>query len=273
MDLHRVFLPIAAQGFHSDADYAELFPCSALAPAIRCFWGSTAPHAKSEKVSRVIPDVCMDLVFEINHTHSWIRHHFCALDDAPSLVMPRNPGNVCETFGIRFYAWSAICFAEEDLRQVRSADSGSERYFSRLCRELEPVLLQENTLLRRARAAEPILWRHFHPDRLRPDLLNAIFLMCTAQGTLRSRDFAQYAYISERQLERLLLVAAGASPKLLSQLIRHQRVYRDLLEGRFQPMDAVGRYGYSDQSHLLRDFRRFHGELPSEILARMSDFF
>ena len=62
-----------------------------------------------------------------------------------------------------------------------------------------------------------------------------------------------------------LLELTGAGPKLLSQLIRHQLIYREVLEGRYRALDAVEKYGYADQSHLLRDFRRFQGVLPGEL--------
>ena len=39
--------------------------------------------------------------------------------------------------------------------------------------------------------------------------------------------------------------------------------------GTYSPLDITEKFGYSDQSHLLRDFRRFHSMLPSEA---MNDF-
>ena len=81
-------------------------------------------------------------------------------------------------------------------------------------------------------------------------------------------EIAARAGMSGRQLERKLLRCTGAGPKLLMQLMRCQMVYREVLEGRYRALDAVERYGYADQSHLLREFRRFQGVLPGELIEK-----
>lgn len=45
----------------------------------------------------------------------------------------------------------------------------------------------------------------------------------------------------------------------MSNLVRYQFLWRDiLLEKDFDVLSAVHKYGYSDQSHLLREFKRYH---------------
>ena len=42
--------------------------------------------------------------------------------------------------------------------------------------------------------------------------------------------------------------------------MRYQSLWRELVTApNFSVLDAVERYGYTDQSHLLRDFRKYHG--------------
>lgn len=51
----------------------------------------------------------------------------------------------------------------------------------------------------------------------------------------------------------------GITPKKLSNLIRYQFLWRDILwEPDFDVFNAVHKYGYTDQSHLLREFKRYH---------------
>ena len=40
-----------------------------------------------------------------------------------------------------------------------------------------------------------------------------------------------------------------------------------VLDPRFDPLDSVARFGYTDQAHLLRDFRKHHLLSPREALA------
>lgn len=107
--------------------------------------------------------------------------------------------------------------------------------------------------------------RRLRPDRLGNALLNAIYGMISDCGREKVGGIAARAGMSGRKMERKLLELTGAGPKLLSQLIRHQLIYREVLEGRYRALDAVEKYGYADQSHLLRDFRRFQGVLPGEL--------
>ena len=260
----RIYVPLSAQGLRFDGEYTEIPPCPALAPYLRCFWGSL--HARrSCGGSRVIPDSCMDLIFEVNYTKNCVTGRFCALDDAAYVTPDRSSQDIISSFGIRFYAWTAACFAEADFRDALGRVFDPEAHFSSLFHALSPRLFEPDDLAARARLAEAELMRRLRPDRLGNALLNAIYGMISGCGREKVGEIAARAGISGRKMERKLLELTGAGPKLLNQLIRHQLIYREVLEGRFRALDAVEKYGYADQFHLLRDFRRFQGVLPGEL--------
>ena len=261
----RIYVPLSAQGLRFDAEYAEIAPGPALAPYVRCFWGSLHARKMCSGGSRVIPDSCMDLIFEVNYTKNRVTGRFCALDDAAYVTPDRSSQDLVANFGIRFYAWTAACFAEADFRDALGKVFDPEAHFSSLFRALAPKLFEPDDLAARARLAEGELLQRLRPDRPGSDLLNAIHGMISGCGREKVGEIAARAGIGGRRLERRLLELTGAGPKLLNQLIRHQLIYRDVLEGRFRALDAVEKYGYADQSHLLRDFRRFQGVLPGAL--------
>lgn len=261
----RIYVPLSAQGLRFDAEYAEIAPGPALAPYVRCFWGSLHARKMCSGGSRVIPDSCMDLIFEVNYTKNRVTGRFCALDDAAYVTPDRSSQDLVASFGVRFYAWTAACFAEADFRDALGKVFDPEAHFSSLFRALAPKLFEPDDLAARARLAEGELLQRLRPDRPGSDLLNAIHGMISGCGREKVGEIAARAGIGGRRLERRLLELTGAGPKLLNQLIRHQLIYRDVLEGRFRALDAVEKYGYADQSHLLRDFRRFQGVLPGAL--------
>ena len=261
----RMYVPLSAQGLRFDAEYAEIAPGPALAPYVRCFWGSLHARRMCSGGSRVIPDSCMDLIFEVNYTKNRVTGRFCALDDAAYVTPDRSSQDIISSFGIRFYAWTAACFAEADFRDALGRVFDPEAHFSSLFRALAPKLFEPDDLAARARLAEGELLQRLRPDRPGCDLLNAIYGMISGCGREKVGEIAARAGIGGRRLERRLLELTGAGPKLLNQLIRHQLIYREVLEGRFRALDAVEKYGYADQSHLLRDFRRFQGVLPGAL--------
>lgn len=262
----RIYLPLSSYGLRFDAEYTEIPPCPALAPYVRCFWGSLRARRMCSGGSRVIPDSCMDLIFEVNYTNNRVSGRFCALDDAAYVTPERSSEDLVASFGIRFYAWTAACFAEADFRDALGRVFDPEAHFSALFRALAPQLFEPDDLPARAASAEKELMRRLRPERLSSELMNVIFAMISGCGREKMGEIAARAGMSGRKMERKLLELTGAGPKLLTQLIRHQLIYREVLEGRYRALDAVEKYGYADQSHLLRDFRRFQGVLPGELL-------
>lgn len=177
----RIYVPLSAQGLRFDGEYTEIPPCPALAPYLRCFWGSL--HARRMcSGSRVIPDSCMDLVFEVNYTKNRVTGRFCALDDAAYVTPERSSQDIISSFGIRFYAWTAACFAEADFRDALGRVFDPEAHFSSLFCALAPQLFEPDDLAARARLAEAELMRRLRPDRPGDALLNAIYGMISGCG-------------------------------------------------------------------------------------------
>ena len=102
--------------------------------------------------------------------------------------------------------------------------------------------------------------------------MNAVYHMLQNEGRAALSDAAGYACVGLRQLERLFRDMVGVSPKKLAQLVRYQQVWRTVLfEREFDMQDAVYRFGFTDQSHLLRDFKRFHTLTPMHARALALD--
>ena len=78
-----------------------------------------------------------------------------------------------------------------------------------------------------------------------------------------SGDDAGY---SERQWQRRVRDATGLTRKQISQLDRARRAF-ELLQQGVAPAECAQRCGYSDQAHLTRSLRIFHGSTPARILA------
>lgn len=88
---------------------------------------------------------------------------------------------------------------------------------------------------------------------------NTIQSILKMRGSFDVSDLARESFVSTRQLERLFHEYIGITPKKLSNLIRYQFLWRDILyETNFDILNAVYKYGYTDQSHLLREFKRYH---------------
>ena len=102
-----------------------------------------------------------------------------------------------------------------------------------------------------------------------PDAVQtAVGTLLQARGNLRTAELPARTFCSARQLERQFTAWMGCPPKTLAGLIRYQCLWRDLLTAPdWNVQDAVALYGFADQSHLLRSFKRYHGMTPARALA------
>ena len=272
LSLVNRFHPITGDPYQRDDSYWELSPCDALKPYIRCFWGTLhpicpSPDATPAKPGLVIPDTCMDIIFDINYSQNCFSQTFCTLDEHSY----RTSGEPCRestgTFAIRFYAWTASLFADLDLTGLKNQAMDAAIPFRQLTAQLSPILFDEPTLTGKAAVAENYLLRSL--ERIRPDanLLNTIHKLLETSGRARIHDLCSDAVISQRRLERLFQRHMGISPKGFASLMRYQLLWQDIAaHPRLNLLDAVDKYGYTDQAHLLNDFRHRHLMTPAEAL-------
>ncbi len=260
-DFHKIYRPVTAQPFENSKEHTEIAPCDVLKPFVRCFWGSKNPYMKKGNNSRlIIPDTCMDIVFDIDYTDNRISNRFCGIDDASfTSYYTEKQGRIVSAFGIRFYPWSAVVFAEEDIRSVKNGFFDVGQYFPKLKRAIEPRLFDTITLAERIKITEKYLLENLHPERLNMTVMNALDMLIQRKGNVKIDFLARDLHISKRQLERLFSEHMSIAPKSLSTLVRYQCVWQETLFNRaFNPIDAVEKYGYTDQSHLLKEFRKYH---------------
>lgn len=264
MDFYKIYKPITAAPFIHDRSHVEIEPCDALKPYIRCFWGSQNSYVNDKADilagKLLIPDTCMDVVFRINFTDNRLDSDFCGINDGPLSSESENIDNTEKSvFGIRFYAWSAVLFSEESMKDVKNGFFDSRQHFSNLTKELEQRFFDVVDFNQRVKIAEDILLRHLNKRHSNPFVMEVVGEILRKKGNLKFLELWQEMNISERQMERLFKEYMGISPKLFSSLIRYQYLWRDIFfNPDFNIQDGVFQYGYTDQSHLLHDFKRFH---------------
>lgn len=274
-NLSRLYRPVTGEPFRRSPAYRELAPSPALAPYICCYWGGTGDSSSS----LVIPDTCMDVILTIDGPSKRVGAYFSGIQDQSFTAGQGKQASRAETFGIRFYGWAAALFADEDMSGALTGYGDSERYFPGLRKYLEDLLAYASCLEERAAVTEHYLAGRLESLREQPvPLLNSLYRMMKTTGRASVEDIAGYACVGQRQLERLFKQWTGLSPKKMSGLIRYQYLWQEMAFGNLQPQDAVMRYGFVDQAHLLNTFRRYHGLSPGQAVKlawagrRMSGF-
>lgn len=127
------------------------------------------------------------------------------------------------------------------------------------------LLAAPDPAARVAAVEELLLDLPFVADRL---VERALELLAAADdGDASVAAVARALSLSERQLERRMLSRVGLSPKRIARLLRFERAVA--LARTIPSLTAVAlAAGYADQSHFIREFRRFSGAAPGAILRR-----
>lgn len=263
MNRRTAYHPLTATPFKRNTFYAELAPCRELRPYIRCYWGTDRlilQRANDNAPQIVIPDTCADIIYEIDDTDHTVSGGFCGINDHSfHLHDEKQAEHTVTTFAIRFYAWSAYVFAEDSLRATLNGYFEAASIFEWLDKRIRPELPEYRTLRERAAFVEQLLLKRLSVVKENNVVYDTVQNMISNRGSKEISDLAKESFVSTRQLERLFHEYIGITPKKLSNLIRYQFLWRDILcETKFDVLSAVHKYGYTDQSHLLREFKRYH---------------
>lgn len=268
--INYLYNPITATPFRDDSTYIEIIPCQSLRPYIKCFWGTKKPviNIKKDIITNelIIPDTCMDIIFHVNYTDNKINSRFIGINNEAFMAATQNDKEEkTSIFAIRFYAWTAILFSDEAMTGVRNSIFDTQQHFSKIKSAMEPIIFDISTLDERVKIAEKLLLDELNIKRLNHNLETALYCIFRNKGNIKTTKLADEVYISSRQLERIFNEYIGVSPKQLTSLVRYQNIWNDILFNKhFNVADAVHLYGYTDQSHLLHDFKKYHTLLPSE---------
>ena len=105
----------------------------------------------------------------------------------------------------------------------------------------------------------------------------AIKQLCAAPYTLVT-ELSSNCCLGKKQFEREFYSYIGMNPKEYSRIVRFQKTLRQMQnqQGKINQVDLAYSNGYSDQSHLIREFKKLCGYTPLTLLkvsTPYSDFF
>lgn len=267
LHFNSIYHPFTSRPYLSKPVYREYIPCRLLSPYIACYWTASGEDGAVAGTGDVlvIPDTCMDIIIRINHTRQSIEGIFCGMQDRPYIRIRNNCREHITSFAIRFYFWSAGLFLKMNFQETCNGTVGLEG----LGREWEDVFkdfLYIVDVRDRIELVEDFLLKKWMDIELDSNLFNCMERMLTMPGRMPMKDICAYGGISQRQMERLFLRQIGLPPKRVMNLVRYQKVWQDMAmaPAGLNIQDTVYRYGYTDQAHLLKEFRRFHGVSPQE---------
>lgn len=239
--------------------YREDAPPAAVRESLVCVWSSQSGEV--EVAQPVLPDACVDIL--------WVndREPMVAGPATRAMIARVPPGT--RTVGARFKpGWCAAVLGvdaselRDQLLPLRDVAPALARAFSSAVADREPLADKVAT-------AKQLLARHVAHAPPPDGIVRGTVGWLAAHPHARVHELGRALHISDRQLRRRLLAAAGYTPKTLHRVLRLQRLLAIAGADAGAPLSALAlRAGYADQAHMTRDVRELAGATPAALLAR-----
>lgn len=254
--------------------YSELLPAPALRDRVHRYWFLRGDSRPKEPPEPIVPDGRPEIVFHLADPFRRLEETGAATQPLTLLAaqidrpLRLEPCGALDVVGIRFRPFGAHAFVGAPLDRLVNVTPALADVAPRLARSLEAALLAApRSTQGRARALDAALLEAAaspRSPRRDPRVAAAVDLAGRARGGISIDAMASAAGLSGRQLERVFLREVGLAPKRFARIVRFQAVLRARTEGEAASWAAIAHdLGYTDQAHLVRDFREFAGVPPA----------
>jgi AraC-like DNA-binding protein len=251
--------------------HQEFEPPEELRDTIKCFWYDSRDFGERQSGFEVVPDGYAEIIFHFGSGCSISYNGSLQSLPSPFMIGLLNQPvhfyakNRLEIIGIRCYPWTVF-----DLLGLSSGKDGV-RVFEHPIAELQSVL---NEWIKSGKIGEAVahVKQYFLDVRSRVAhdsmLFKAGAAMSKANGTLPVSQVASAAHATVRTLERKFRQSSGYTVKDVSGLMRFEQVRNHLWMHPGASLAGLAHeLGYTDQSHLSREFKRYSGTTPA-VFAR-----
>jgi AraC-like DNA-binding protein len=242
--------------------HEEYPPPETLRESIKCFWHNRWDFGEQPSSFEVMPDGYAEIIFSFG---SVVREG--AALPSPFLMGLLNQPVVfsaagrLEIIGVRCYPWTVF-----DLLGL--APVNGVHTFEHPIAQLQPLLarlVQAGDI----DAALDALRRYFQPKQADSMLAKAGEAMRSAGGAMPVSEVAAAAHATVRTLERKFKQSSGHTVKDVSGLMRFELARNCLWHAPQTNLAALAQeLGYTDQSHLSREFKRYSGVAPSAFARK-----
>lgn len=237
----------------------EYRPPAERAPFVDAFWArSPEGPAGLDETRRILPDGCLDIVVGP-------RHAIVVGTMTRPLELP--PGDADRMIGVRFRPGMATAFlrvpaaALTDDRAPLEAiwpDGGAVAAYVGSSAGAEQAI---------QRLAATLVARLPRAATIPPDLLAAVERIVASGGRTDVSRLAAALGLTRQHLARRFAAHVGIPPKTFCRVVRLWKVLRAAAGDRVNWAALAADLGYSDQPHLVTEFRALTGLTPSRWIA------
>ncbi|MCC9019670.1 helix-turn-helix domain-containing protein [Flavobacterium lipolyticum] len=255
-------------------NHQEFIPAEELQKSVKCFWYDKIDYGRVPSNFEVIPDGYAEIIFyfgnELRISSNGVMKPLTSPFMIGLLHQPAvfNSVDSLEIIGIRCYPWMVF-----DLLELSSQKGKvGVQAFQHPIAKLQSVL---NDLIASHKIEEAIakVEDYFLTVEVKSGtntlLSKAGAAMTVAGGSMSVGEVAAVSHVTIRTLERNFKQSSGYTVKNVSAVMRFEQARNRLwLEPNLSIASLAQELGYTDQSHLSREFKRYSGTTPGAFARK-----
>jgi AraC-like DNA-binding protein len=243
--------------------YREYPPPPLLQSRIECFWERNVHHFGGH-VHRVLPDGCIDVLFECEGVSAATSYVVGAMT-RPLLVARSDAMHV---FAVRFKPGAAAQFFKPPLFHLTDARIDLCDLWSHPRALVEQVCAATTSQDRINLVAQELMSRLV--DERPTQLKMTLALQMLARRPDRSIEkLCRELGITRQGLAKGFRNRVGISPKMLARILRMRMVLNHIHRSQQRPIrwrDVAQWAGYYDQAHMINEFQELSGLTPQQAI-------
>ena len=257
-----------------DREYSENSVKKPLSKFIDCIWFS---EQEVDQVYKIIPDNTIELIFStspILRTKNGdsrsikLESHLAGLKTIPQEIEIKS-GRI---MGVRFKPEGIFPFIKNDVSQMVNESIDLELLFGNEIKSLEQQVLDlmsydanETQLLELIESHFLNRFQSIECDDIIEEVIRRIHL---TMGNLSVSSIAHQMGCSVKTIERRFKHKVGLAPKAYCRLYRFHRSILEMGSPTEKLSDIAYDCGYFDQTHYIKDVKRYAGMTPKEMFSQ-----
>ena len=190
----------------------------------------------------------------------------------PSIVDAETDGPT-GTIGVEISPAAAYRFFRLSLKELRDQRTSLADILGKAGRELERRLSDLEGVEEKVASLQQFLVALFTQREADPVFEHCIRKIEGESGGVQIRELEQATGYSSRWLNRKFEEQLGISPKNFSSIVRFQHYYQALLANKADFFKQKTFYlHYHDESHFIKEFKRFTGLSPAQLMRSRNEF-
>ena len=242
--------------------YLEYSPSPRLNPFVASYWSLQVSEIKEPENYRVLPDGCIDLLFDNISRPSGVI--VGSMTKSVSVTLQPN----AKYFGVRFRPGGASSFLNISLKEIADTQLKLEDVWRNAYSEFSDVM-DNKQVKRQIETVENLLEKQLSNNAIgNRKVRAAITLLNAHDGNYSVNMLSKTLEISRQHLNRIFTEAVGLNLKMFSRIVRLQAALKC---ARRAPVNDWALFalenGYYDQAHFISDFKDLTGVTPTNFFG------